>query len=1700
MHGDVFITSKGSKPLNMQDLRDKPSLFSKPLNIDGYPLLARRGVTQQEQKVINVIDELEKVTVQVPLVISTNDSNDGQNQECSQPDQNPEEGENVKGFRGSYADRVKINTSVKREVNFRLLESLESVEEADVVIPKEAVRQVQKKFENVLYGYFLGDRLPFPVVDYYVKNVWAKYGFVKLMMNSDGFFFFKFDSKEGMLKVLENGPWLIRKVPLFLNVWGPTVSLKKEGIKSVPVWIRLHNVPLAVYTDDGLSLLASKVGIPKRLDSYTADMCIENWGRTSYARAMVEINADKELKSHVVVAIPKMDEEGFVMERVRVEYEWKPLRCETCCLFGHTMSSCPRASKEKAKQVIIDDEGFIMDKRKTAKHGFPQKKPKPKFVYKPKQSTAGASTSGTKNQGDVKEAEPVVSLHNKYDMLGEGGSNSGNLNGRSSSEPKNNAVDGTSKEDKNSNNQKSNLEGDEELIDPCQPEISSFMSANKKKAWNIRGLNRPLKQREVQQVVKDNRLSVCAILESHVEVSKLSKVCNRVFRQWEWTSNGGVCNRGTRIIIGWNNDLVDLMVLAQTDQVVHVKLKSIALDTRVFVSFVYAKNTYQERRELWRDLMMHKLVVNNQPWIVLGDFNSALYLDDVLHGSSNPTIGMRDFFECVQQMELLDIPGHGLHFTWNQKPKEGIGILKKIDRVMGNVSFLDVFPNAHVLYHPYRVSDHTPCILKLDQVRRPKPKPFKFANFIANKEEFKACVVSEWSRSIEGIPMISVVKKLRNLKSPLRKLLHDQGNLHTKVKELRLQLDDIHRQIDIKPFDATLRENETELIKKFHIASYDEESFLKQKAKLEWLSAGDGNTSFFHNFVKSRNARNKIHLIRDANGIQHEGVDVEKALVDHYANFLGIEAEVEELNMEGLFVNTVNPDLADHMIRPVTREEVKAAMFSIADNKAPGPDGYTSVFFKKAWDVVGDEVSTAILQFFENGKLLQQVNHTIIALIPKVSTPASVLEYRPISCCNVILKCISKILSERIKGSLGSLVDISQSAFIPGRKISDNILLTQELMHNYHLHKGKPRCAFKIDIQKAYDTVSWKFLKSILTRFGFPPKMVGWIMTCVSTVSFSLCINGNLCGYFKGRRGLRQGDPISPYLFTLVMEVLSLLLHKAADDHPAFRYHDKCKLQKIINVSFADDLFIFANLDLVSIRIMRDALELFTRTSGLNPNLAKSTVFFSNVSSQMKQEICSLLPFQEGELPVKYLGVPLISTKLSSKDCKILVDRVDKKIDQWLNKSLSLAGRLQLIKSVISAMHVYWASVFMLPVRIVTDIEKRMRNFLWSGGVAKGSTPKVAWKNVCLPKSEGGLGIRRIHDSNKALLANHVWSILTKRDSLWVKWVHSYRIKGRNFWELPFRGSMTWGWRKILSIRSSIRPFIWFLIRDGTEANAWNDNWCAYSPLRDFITPRRIHGAGFSMRSSVSDLIDTHNGWKWPIAWFDLYPVLINLMPPSMVHNVPDKLVWKNRQGNVSEFSASEAWESIRVRGEEVDWVSLVWFGQSIPRHSFHLWLVIKNKLKTQDRMGVWDAGSATNLNLMCCPLCNQGKDSRDHLFFRCSYALQVWNRVKDMAYMDSIDENWDSIIAWLSQHAINNSAKSIVSKLVVAASSYFIWQERNNRLFSRTQRNATVIANIVLHTVRLKLMTFKAGKSMKHPLMLERWKFQVKALSIDPG
>ncbi|GJS53894.1 putative RNA-directed DNA polymerase [Tanacetum coccineum] len=545
-------------------------------------------------------------------------------------------------------------------------------------------------------------------------------------------------------------------------------------------------------------------------------------------------------------------------------------------------------------------------------------------------------------------------------------------------------------------------------------------------SWNIRGLNWCPKQKEVLQVVNKNNLSVCAILESHVDVLAVYDTCKKV------------------------NIRVDNKTL--------------------FCSYVYADNYYVDRHALWNNLAGHAGLMRDKSWVLL---------------------------DCVQRMEVIDVNSSGLHFTWNQKPKGSNGILKKIDMIIGNLQFNDDFSGSFAIFQPYRILDHSSCVLRI-------PK---------------------------------VVKRLKGLKSLFHKLLHTHGNLHDQVKMLRVELDEVQRAIDRDPSCQSLRDDHAHYLLAFKKASLDEERFLRQKSKK---------------------------------------VDV--------------------------------------MVRDITDSEIRGALFSMGDDKSPGPDGYTTAFFKKesgcygrditdseidAWNVVGSDVTCTIRDFFSNGKLLKE------------------------------------IIANRIKDDLGDLVSIKQSAFVSGRRISDNIMLTQELMWNYHKRSGPPRCAFKVDIQKAYDTVDWNFLKLVLVGCGFHQKMMEWIMVCVTSTSYSVCVNGNIHGWFNGKRGLRQGNHLSPYLFTLVIEVLTLILQQSVHNAEEFQYHDRCDHQRSVNLCFADDLFLFARGHPNSVQVIMHALEEFKNVSGLVPSILKSTAFFCNVPNALKATIMSSMPFVEG-FPVLY--------------------------------------------------------------------------------------------------------------------------------------------------------------------------------------------------------------------------------------------------------------------------------------------------------------------------------------------------------------------------------------------------------------------------------------------------------------------------------
>jgi len=280
--------------------------------------------------------------------------------------------------------------------------------------------------------------------------------------------------------------------------------------------------------------------------------------------------------------------------------------------------------------------------------------------------------------------------------------------------------------------------------------------------------------------------------------------------------------------------------------------------------------------------------------------------------------------------------------------------------------------------------------------------------------------------------------------------------------------------------------------------------------------------------------------------------------------------------------------------------------------------------------------------------------------------------------------------------------------------------------------------------------------------FVFPDSLIRLIMVCVRTPKYSISINGELHGFFTSGWGLRQGDPISPYLFTLVMEVFSGIL-SARTSLKEFKYFWRCKAVKLSHLFFADDVFLFSQADRVSITMLKKGLDLFSSWSGLVPNKNKSAIFISGGCPSVRNYILLALGFQEGKLPVRYLGVPIISSRLGKTDCIALIDRITTRAQSWAHRFLSFAGRLQLIRSVLHSIQAFWSSVFTLPVSVLDSIEKILRQFLWKGATLGRGGAKVSWDDICFPKMEGGLGIRKLKDCNRAAMMKYIWILFTDK-------------------------------------------------------------------------------------------------------------------------------------------------------------------------------------------------------------------------------------------------------------------------------------------------------------------------------------------------
>ncbi|KAL5572799.1 hypothetical protein UlMin_022396 [Ulmus minor] len=655
---------------------------------------------------------------------------------------------------------------------------------------------------------------------------------------------------------------------------------------------------------------------------------------------------------------------------------------------------------------------------------------------------------------------------------------------------------------------------------------------------------------------------------------------------------------------------------------------------------------------------------------------------------------MSNFREALNYCGLADLGYRGPKFTWYRGKATNL-VQERLDRMLGNSKWMDLFPNSCVHHLNLRGSDHRPLLvelLKADEFsnfgKSWKRGRFHFEEAWAEETECSNIIKEQWSSSRTD-SLDGVAGKLRLCASDL-----ESWNLE---KHQRLE-------------------------KILYALRYNEERYWRQRSKDMWLKYGDSNSKFFHQKASARKSKNSITGLLDLNG---EWCDSEHGMVEiieSYFETLFSSSSPSSIVLDQVLDTIdrkVTPQLNEQLDQVFGSDDVKEVVFQMAPTKSPGADGMSAIFYQSFWSVI-----------------------------------------------------ISKMLANRLRKVMDYIISEEKSAFIPGRLISDNAIIGFECLHAIKRRKTKKNyLALKLDMEKAYDR----------------------IMAYISSVSYSFQFNGQKFGHLTPSRGLRQGDPLSPYLFLLCGEGLSSLLH---------HYEHARRIQGL--------LFIEAKTNACS--ALKEVLNLYEAASGQAVNLLKSAVCFGpKLPEDEVASMVALLGIPRVRCHEKYLGLPCFTGKDKQGIFSSIKDRVWNKLCGWKSKLLSAGGREILTKAVIQAIPSYAMNLFKIPISLISELHRLMH---W-----------CTWENLCVHKADGGMGFRDLRLFNRALLAKQAWRIHSSPSSLVSRVLQGLYFHKSSFLEAKVNSSSSFVWRSIVWGRGLYMQGSKRKIGSGEDTFIYHDGW-----------------------------------------------------------------------------------------------------------------------------------------------------------------------------------------------------------------------------------------------------------------------------------
>ncbi|OMO51138.1 reverse transcriptase [Corchorus capsularis] len=1069
----------------------------------------------------------------------------------------------------------------------------------------------------------------------------------------------------------------------------------------------------------------------------------------------------------------------------------------------------------------------------------------------------------------------------------------------------------------------------------------------------------------------------------------------------------------------WNKDNLEVEEMSKTQQEITLRIKVRSSSFHFAISAIYASPNLASRGLLWNYLCSLNSYLNS-PWLWIGEFNEPLRSCDKFGGRRINARNASLLNDCIDSSSMIDVGFVGPKFTWSNLNPIASLIQERIDRAWINNEFHYAFPESMVYHLPRVGSDHCPILFKTCTSHSFfKDKPFRFGPMWFTDPSFFEIIKSVWHGN--DLDFDKIVPVFIDLIKVWNKNVF--GNVFKNKNRLLARINGIQKALADKPSQFPL-DLDKKLRLDFALVLRQDETLWAMKSRINWLIEGDNNTKFFHSSALVRRKNNRIYGLKDSLGNWLYGDACVAHVIDFFQSLYSSELSSCNLLSVDCPLNIRKLDSASHnsLVSILELDEIRTALWQMKPFKAPGPDGLHAAFFQKCWNDINDTLLKTIQQIFSSFKMKDNWKSFLICLVPKTLSPETIKLFRPISLGNTCYKLTTKIIANRIKPFVDNLINPMQAAFISRRRAADNIIIVQEVVHTARTSSCKEGwMAIKIDLEKAFDRLEWSFIRDMLMFFNFPHDLISLILSCISSPSLVVLFNGTASYPFTASRGIRQEDPISPYLFILYMEFLSLSIEKDVQDGNWNPIRIGRGGPFISHALFADDVILFAKANEKNCLTVLNTLRNLCNRSGQKVNFDKTRVWFSpKVDYEKVKNLTDLLGFKKTDNLRNYLGHPILDRKGKKVDFLFIIEKIRDRLTGWKANSLSLAGRTTLIYKKIHL---------------------------------------VGWDKVTRKNSQGGLNLRKAKLRNIALMAKLIWRAKKNPDNFWVRALRSkYKLDRM---ELR-KGTNSDVWNSMVKGADVFNKGCKVIIKNGRSTFFWSDSWLTNAPLRSLIQGPLGPNEEFLL---VSNCICTNGEWKLDQVSFEFPPELqskIKSLMFSTIDSAPDTVVWNfSKNGEFSLNSAYDLANDTKECNFEKNFWKQIWNAKCHFRIKHFLWTVSHDKICSKSLL------YHRNINPdLVCDIYPDSEESTLHILRDCSYAVLVWNSFSQLP-ADFFQYNFKDWI--LSNLSTDLFVSGLNWSSLFAYSCWTIWYARNLRIF----QGKSMLPEETFFSIKLKASEF---------------------------